>query len=275
MPLVIICGLPASGKTRRSTELKEYLDLNTQRKVHIVSDHTIGVKRNEVYSDSKQEKDVRGTLKSAVQRFLSKDDVVILDSLNYIKGFRYELYCVTKASHTPHCLILCDTNKEVATDWNLTRAENEQYSKDIFDALVMRFEEPKSSSRWDSPLFVIQKDDTLPFEQISDALFHRKPPTPNQSTQAQPLSSTNFLYELDRITQEIVNVIMEGQKVSVPGDQVLIPGAKDKIALSRTLTLAELQRHRRQFIIYTKMHPVDDVSKLANMFVQYLINTLR
>ncbi|KAL3885474.1 hypothetical protein ACJMK2_025530 [Sinanodonta woodiana] len=275
MPLLIICGLPASGKTRRSNELKDYFDLNTQRKVHVVSDHTISVKRNEVYSDSKQEKDVRGTLKSAVQRLLNKDDVVILDSLNYIKGFRYELYCVTKSSHTPHCLIFCDTNKEVAADWNLIRDENERYSKDIFDALVMRFEEPKSSSRWDSPLFVIQKDDTLPFEQISDALFNRKPPPPNQSTQAQPLSSTNFLYELDRITQEIVNVIMEGQKVSVPGDQVLIPGAKDKITLTRTLTLAELQRHRRQFITYSKMHPIDDASKLANMFVQYLINTLR
>jgi len=46
----------------------------------------------------------------------------------------------------------------------------------------MRFEEPKSNNRWDSPLFVIQKDDTLPLETIADALLKRKAPPPNAST---------------------------------------------------------------------------------------------
>ena len=46
----------------------------------------------------------------------------------------------------------------------------------------MRFEAPKPNNRWDSPLFVIQKDDTLPYEAISDAIFKRKAPPPNAST---------------------------------------------------------------------------------------------
>lgn len=53
-----------------------------------------------------------------------------------------------------------------------------------FDALVLRFEAPDSRNRWDSPLFTILKDDTLPFEEISDAVFKRKAPPPNQSTQS-------------------------------------------------------------------------------------------
>lgn len=53
-----------------------------------------------------------------------------------------------------------------------------------FDALVQRFEAPDSRNRWDSPLFTILKDDTLPVEAISDALFKRKAPPPNQSTQS-------------------------------------------------------------------------------------------
>lgn len=119
-----------------------------------------------------------------------------------------------------------------------------------FDALVLRFEAPDSRNRWDSPLFTILKDDTLPFEDISDALFKRKAPPPNQSTQSvrdmqtytfllffytqylvhidvdvcsatlsfngicshvslqQPLSSANFLYELDKITQEVLMVCL-------------------------------------------------------------------
>ena len=42
--------------------------------------------KSAVYNEAKAEKEVRSTLKSAVLRVLSKDGVVILDSLNYIKG---------------------------------------------------------------------------------------------------------------------------------------------------------------------------------------------
>lgn len=45
--------------------------------------------------------------------------------------------------------------------------------------------------------------------------------------------------------------------------------------MTRVYTLAELQRHKRQFITYTKMHPVEDTSKITSMFVQYLNNCLR
>ncbi|XP_046378253.2 protein KTI12 homolog [Haliotis rufescens] len=276
MPLVVLCGFPSSGKTRRTNELKKHVETNyPNKKIHIVSDHNNGVERNSVYAESRREKEVRGSLKSTAQRLLNKEDVVILDSLNYIKGFRYELFCVTKACHTPHCVIFCDISSERASEFNLQRDEQDRYTQDIFDGLVMRFESPNSSTRWDSPLFVVQVEDDLPTVQICQALFDRKPPPPNQSTQSQPLSSTNFLYELDRITQETLTAMMEAQKMGLPGDKITIPGATEKIELTRTITLSELHRQRRQFITYTKMHPVEDTARLANMFVQYLNNSLR
>jgi protein KTI12 len=44
-------------------------------------------------------------MKAGVERFLSKDVVVILDSMNYIKGYRYELYCIARAMRTPNCVV--------------------------------------------------------------------------------------------------------------------------------------------------------------------------
>ena len=38
-------------------------------------------------------------------------------------------------------------------------------------AIIMRFEAPKPNNRWDSPLFVVQRDDDLPCEVISDAFI--------------------------------------------------------------------------------------------------------
>jgi protein KTI12 len=283
MPLVILCGFPVSGKSFRAGELRKYVEENfPKRTVHVVGDHTLNVKRNEVYISSFLEKELRGSLKSTVQRLLNKDDVVILDSLNYIKGFRYELYCASKGCHSTQCTIFCDAKKELVTERNHARKETgvcedsaaEAYTEEVLDGLVMRFEPPNTSNRWDSPLFVVQADDTLPADAICAALFDRKAPPPNQSTQSQPLSSTNFLYELDRVTQDVVSCVLDAQKTGAPGDVIPVSGTKEQLMLRRTLTLGELQRHKRQFITYTKMHPVDDTTKLPGLFVQYLNNAL-
>ncbi|XP_029951863.1 protein KTI12 homolog [Salarias fasciatus] len=274
MPLIVMCGYPCSGKTQRAEELKGYFENSGQRKVHIVGDGGLDVDRNTVYSDSQKEKHVRASLKAEVERKVNKDDIVILDSLNYIKGYRYELFCLIKHAQTPHCLVYCLTSHEQSSSWNTSRDAAEQYSQDIFDALVQRFEAPDSRNRWDSPLFTILKDDTLPFEEISDALLKRKAPPPNQSTQSQPLSSSNFLYELDKITQEMLMAIFDAQKTSVPGDLISFPGATEKIELTRSINMAELRKLRRQFISYSKMHPTENTGQIANMFVQYLNKSL-
>ncbi|KAL9985762.1 hypothetical protein ACROYT_G008203 [Oculina patagonica] len=273
MPLVVMCGYPSSGKSKRAEELKNHLENSRGKTVHLAGDESINLERNVVYAASSKEKEARGLLKSAVERLISRDDIVILDSLNYIKGYRYELYCVAKAHKTTHCIVHCDTPQETCREWNRTR-EN-RYNDDILDALVMRFEPPESRNRWDSPLFVIQVDDDLPFDSIYDALINRIPPPPNQATQAQPLSATNFLYELDKITQEIVTALLNSQRTFVPGDHVVVPGTSEKVVLNRMVNMAELRRIRRQFITYTKMHPVEDTKKIANMFVQYLNSSVQ
>lgn len=54
--------------------------------------------KNEVYEISQKEKVIRADLKSNSLRKLNKNDLVIIDGGNYIKGYRYEIYCATKAS---------------------------------------------------------------------------------------------------------------------------------------------------------------------------------
>ncbi|XP_028814204.1 protein KTI12 homolog [Denticeps clupeoides] len=270
MPLVVMCGFPCSGKSSRAQELRDRFVQSSQRKVHLVGDAESGAAKNSVYADSQSEKNLRGAQKAEVERRVNKDDIVILDSMNYIKGYRYELFCLIKHAQTPHCLVYCLTSPEESSTWNKSRDAGAQYTQEIIDALILRFEAPDSRNRWDSPLFTLQKDDALPFEAISDALFKRKAPPPNQSTQSQPLSSSNFLYELDKVTQEVLMAVFDSQKTGVPGDLIAVPGATEKIEATRDLNMAELRKLRRQFISYTKMHPTENIGQIANMFVQYL-----
>ncbi len=50
MPLIVMCGYPCSGKTRRAEELKVYFEQNTNRKVHVVGDGALDVEKNTVYA---------------------------------------------------------------------------------------------------------------------------------------------------------------------------------------------------------------------------------
>lgn len=50
------------------------------------------------FTDGRAEKPQRGALFTALQRNLTKSSVVIVDALNYIKGFRYQMYCVARES---------------------------------------------------------------------------------------------------------------------------------------------------------------------------------
>ncbi|KAG8281609.1 kti12, chromatin associated [Homalodisca vitripennis] len=210
---------------------------------------------------------------------LGRDNVVILDAANYIKGYRYELYCASKNSKTTQVTVECVVNTEQAWEWNLGLAKDQQYTREAFDALIMRYEAPDSRNRWDSPLITLQPEDPTPNEVLHDALFQRKPPPPNQSTQSAPLSSTNFLYELDRVTQEVVTSILSAQKLGICGE-VKIPGFSDCVLSlpGSPLSPAQLARHRRQFLAYTRLNPPSSPQQsahhLAHMFVQFLNTTL-
>ena len=63
----------------------------------------------------------RSALKSRVQLHLSANCVIILDSLNYIKGYRYELFCLAKENSTTHCVVFVDAPVDIAQTRNASR----------------------------------------------------------------------------------------------------------------------------------------------------------
>jgi protein KTI12 len=111
MPLVTFSGYPLSGKTTRAAELQKYLENYIQtnstsiKRIVLLNEESLMIDKKIAYQDQTNEKKSRGTLLSAVERHLSRDDIVICDSLNYIKGFRYQLYCVARALGTPTCTV--------------------------------------------------------------------------------------------------------------------------------------------------------------------------
>jgi tRNA uridine 5-carbamoylmethylation protein Kti12 len=52
---------------------------------------------------------------------LSKDAIVISDSLNYIKGYRYQLWCEAKAAGTRCCVVHVAAREDECKKWNRER----------------------------------------------------------------------------------------------------------------------------------------------------------
>lgn len=276
MPLLIITGYPSSGKTTRARKLTAHFTAKyPEKKVIVVNDEQFtGFDREKIYSSSHNEKNHRAYLKSETQKYLNKDTLVIIDALNYIKGYRYELFCVTKSAQTPHAVLWCDVSREKVLELNCSKPEAERYPETLVSELVMRYEEPNGQARWDSPLFIVQVDGEVDTDQLDAALFKSKAPPPNMSTVAQPLQPTNFMYELDKVTSEVVKHIITSQRESMPGDKIKVPGAGE-IYLGKHCTMAELNKIRRQFVSYMKMNPTSDCSKLSAMFLQYMQTALQ
>ena len=276
MPLLVMTGYPSSGKTTRVTTIVDFfLAKYPDLKIVVVNDEQFtGFDREKIFSSSHNEKNHRAYLKSEAQKSLNKDTLVIIDALNYIKGYRYELFCVTKSAQTPHAVLWCDVGKVKALEMNATKPDHEQYSEKLMNELIMRYEEPNGQARWDSPLFMVQADGGINMEDLDAALFKSKAPPPNLSTVAQPLQPTNFMYELDRVTNEVVKHVISSQRQMLPGEKIRVPDAGE-IQLHKHCTMAELNKIRRQFITYMKMNPLTDCSKLSSMFVQYLQTALQ
>jgi len=325
MPLLVLCGYPSSGKTTITNRIVEDLKERGFNDVVVVSDRSINdnFSKNS-YNNFKQEKENRNALRSTVQRFLDKKTFVICDSLNYVKGFRYELFCLAKNSETTYAVLFLEANADTCCWLNSFSDKESQYPHELLYDLVNRFEKPNIKNRWDSPLFSIEikgnqepktikldDPDTLSVQQIEESLNDYEteikslrvedPSVPgdfipqtvhlpldelysclvkgknmkaNQSTKTLTPKTTSVLsYNIDQSTQRLVNRLLELQPTALPGDQLIVNNSPEyKINFLRQRNLPELQRLRKQFINYIKMHPSDDSDSICSMFVDFLNN---
>ncbi|KMO99916.1 hypothetical protein DIZ76_012378 [Coccidioides immitis] len=225
MPLIILTGYPCSGLTYRANQLSTLLEDLQNRlhppsqaseevpqvqqqkgryKIHIVTSHDVSHPRT-VYDTARSEKEARAVVYGRVKRLLGKDSIVIVDGMNYIKGWRYQLWCESKAASTTCCVVHVGTPIDQCVKNNEARLQkvqngddelkqnsqgptsqsaeeiptakvtftndDEPYPPELLQNLIFRFEEPSTSSRWDKPLFTVPwSDPTPPIESIWAAL---------------------------------------------------------------------------------------------------------
>ncbi|ODH27520.1 hypothetical protein ACO22_04152 [Paracoccidioides brasiliensis] len=229
MPLIILTGYPCSGLTYRANQISTLLssiqdsltDTTTSKgryKFHTVNSHDASHPRM-VYDAARSEKEARAVVYGRVKRALGKDTFVIVDGLNYIKGWRYQLWCESKAAGTTCCVVHVGTpieqciannearirkrerkekggegevgkrredtsnNSRAETESEIPNDDEEPYAPELLQNLIFRYEEPSTHSRWDKPLFTVPwSDPTPPAAEIWTALTGIPIPKPQSAT---------------------------------------------------------------------------------------------
>ncbi|CAH8480910.1 unnamed protein product [Schistosoma guineensis] len=304
MPLILLCGYPCSGK---STIVSLLADILKQHLPHysilIVDEFKSGNLQSkittnydircDIYADSLKEREFRGQQKSEVERALtqSQSTIVIMDAPNYIKGYRYELYCMAKSHKHQQIVLFSDIPPEISEHWN---SKINRYPVDLLSDMISRFERPQSTQRWDNPLITIEphlwnSPSTDNMEsviiQIKQLLNNRGKGKiqPNKSTQLTIISSSNYLQNLEHITQQVVDHVLRSQtsglsSVDLPmcfqnehnRDVVL------QITNSETkYTIGNLIRLKRRYIAvqrlkFDQLNTVSDDAAIATNFLQFI-----
>jgi tRNA uridine 5-carbamoylmethylation protein Kti12 len=185
MPCLILTGHPCSGKTTLAHSIRKQALQHPSgiiKSVVIVNEenacfHTnhspqensnnpqdsitaASLDKTSLYASALAEKKTRGALKAAFDRSVanaSSSTLIIFDSLNYIKGFRYELYCLSKASQQAHAVIWVLNDFDIARQrWKMRCSSTEEPTDDVlFHELVQRYEPPDARNRWDCPCYQI------------------------------------------------------------------------------------------------------------------------
>lgn len=177
--LVILCGLPASGKSKFAKSLKNLIESKIQtNKSHISQDSTtnsfilnkdnkeilqskVGILdtdiiRNTLFGDNfepSKENTVRKTALDHIRKMLEEKMIVISDDINYFESMRHEYVTLSETLKCPYFIVYISTPLEVCIKWNNLRKN--PLKKDIIIKISDKFDKPGTKYQWDSPLIEI------------------------------------------------------------------------------------------------------------------------
>ena len=133
--------------------------------------------------------------------------------------------------------------------------------------------------RWDSPLFLTMHEQATPLKDIAQALlFDEKKSKDPVSTKQDLHKSGNFVHDLDKVLQRILDTIIEKQN-----EMVLLNGGLDRLfldikfegvprelKLKRAVPVGQLKQFKTDFMNMNKYAPLHSLEKAGVAFVDYI-----
>jgi O-phosphoseryl-tRNA(Sec) kinase len=234
--LLVICGLPASGKTTLANELISFL--SGKYSVAIVSTDTW--RDDEYYSEFKPENEgrVRKRALEETDSLLSQGRSVIHDDTNYYTSMRHELFDLAQRYRTSFGIAYVSTPLNICLQWNKDRQFN--IPEDVIHRIEKRFDIPGEKYAWDQYMINLDLsniDMNKAIGMIIEELNKLHPIEIEELVKQESISDLR-----DRMTRQIVSKFLEKNKelqrddrVHVIRKQVLQNGNLQSLDVEKTL----------------------------------------
>jgi O-phosphoseryl-tRNA(Sec) kinase len=220
--LIILVGLPASGKSTFAFKLKEKLELKFQNKVKVIDPDKI---RDYVFPNSfdfKNEPLIRDKNLQSVRKHLTNGLIVISDDLNYYSSMRHDLKLIADSLNIKFYII------HISTPLRLCIKRNEERGKPIPNEVIKNIYnkfDNFNKYKWDTPYEtydITQTRDTVQFiEKIINkiALNLQEQIKCKDSLQKNP--SLSIREKIDLITRKYVGELLKNPNYYISKKAIL------------------------------------------------------
>lgn len=153
--LVILCGVPCSGKSTLAKEVANLLENRFKYSTAVVTSDTFRhmVPTYQYRFEPELERFVRGATYETIGAALKQGLLVVSDDINYYASIRRRLVRMAQQCKADYAIIYVNTPLEVAIEWNKKRGEPVPNS--LIEEIYYKLDEPGKEYRWDKPLMVL------------------------------------------------------------------------------------------------------------------------
>ena len=148
--LLILCGLPSSGKSIFAISLKQYLhDEIPSINIEIIDIDQIRHQIDGNIFIPENEAKVRQIAYKRARELLNANYIVFIDDVNYYNSMRQQFRQIAMELDKPYLIVFISTPIEICLQWNANRAH--ALNEEILTKIASNFDVPGQKYAWDAP----------------------------------------------------------------------------------------------------------------------------
>jgi tRNA uridine 5-carbamoylmethylation protein Kti12 len=187
MFLVILSGMPCSGKTQLATILAKDLEINHRLPTVVVDPDKIREMIPALRERFNPEREffVNSLALRIIEESLRQKNIVVSDDMNYYESSRHRLVQLAKKHKMKYIIIHLTVSVEIAEKRNAARAS--PIPQGIISEISQNFDYPGSKYKWDLPSLVIDSEKTSPEDaarRVLQVLLSQMKARPRKTTES-------------------------------------------------------------------------------------------